>query len=95
MHPNVATWIESMQAIEVNESGEKKLTDEFWDRINAIKEHYDNIIPYYDNEYVTIYMLQKALGKDNDMIAMLGMPDDKQIKMVVNNDSNDNIIEKS
>lgn len=95
MHPNVATWIESMQAIEVNESGEKKLTDEFWDRINDIKEHYDNIIPYYDNEYITIYMLQKALGKDNDMIAMLGMPDNKQIKMVVNNDSNDNIIEKS
>lgn len=80
-HPNVANWLMSFQALEKNEEGETKSTDEFLDIIEKMGSHYDVALSYYRNENISFYQLQKALSAD--IFAMLGIPDNDRVKFVI------------
>jgi hypothetical protein len=81
MHPNVVGWLKQFQAIEKNERGEERLTEEFWDIIRKQKDRFNKCLSYYKNGTITFYQLQELLK--SELLAMLTIPDNDRVKFVI------------
>lgn len=92
-HPNVVNWMKQFQAIETNDQGEEKLTDEFLEIIENQKKHFETALSYYRNQSISFYQLQRLLG--SDLLLMLSIPDDNNVKFVIGSGNIEQIEDQS